>query len=168
MRAICLILLFACSSVGDKKTLRDEVIFQGGRFKQDVWKESLNFKRVSWFSRSTLEFDFYLAEVSTDSKFNQWFSGGERKYISECGKIYISLSTSNRSRVLSDPMYVSQMKKNNLSEIITPNFLDHLRLHPDYVRWNLTMYRPRLFCGGKNIDIVTIDFPSFETVKIKL
>ncbi len=134
----------------------------------ETWDEKLEYERVSWYSQSHLDFDVFLAEIKKDSKFTQWFSGSEKQYLGECDKLYISISTSNFGRVITDGMYMSQVGKNNFKEIITPHFLEHVKLHPDYISWNLNMYKPRLLCGGQTADIITIDFPSFETIKIKL
>lgn len=168
MKILSLLIFISCSSLGDKKVYTDEVQFSGGRFQKTTWEDRLNFKRVSWYSRATLEFDVYLSEIKKDSGFTQWFSGGEKKYLSECNKIYVSMSTSQSSRVLSDAMYVREMNENSLSEVLTPNFIQHLKLHPDFVRWNMTMYNPKLFCAKTAVDSVSINFPSFDTVKINL
>ncbi len=168
MKIISLLFLIACSSMSDKNAYVDSVKFDGGRLKQLVWKEKLEFKRVSWFSQSHLEFDTFIAELKKDSKFTAWLSGSEKKYLNQCDKLFISMSTSNFSKVLTDAMYMSEMKTNNFNEVIPTRFIEHLKMHPDYVRWNLNMYKPRMLCADKNVDIITINFPSFKTMKIDL
>ncbi|MCB9091881.1 MAG: hypothetical protein H6621_02870 [Halobacteriovoraceae bacterium] len=163
-----ILVFIACSSMSEKKVLKDEIVMNDGVYKMKSWTEDLHFKRVSWYSRAFMEFDFYMAKIDKDSPFNSWLEGSEIDLQNSCPELFIVVSTDNFSKVLNDGMFKDQLEKNSLKEVSAPNFINNFKLHPDFVRWNMTMYKSRLFCSSKEITEVSIEFPSFHTTTFEI
>jgi len=165
---LCLSLIFlalfsACSNMSQNLTMGDSSIISGGVFEDREWDETMKFRRMTWFKELSMLFDVRLAELNLDSPFANWMTEDEKKTVRDCGHFLISLSYALDSKRLSQSMYKKQMVKNGYRPIYLPNFSTHLKLHPDYSKSTLKLYRIVGYCSP-NIarNEVSISFPGYK------
>lgn len=105
--------------------------------------------------------------VEQDSPFRKWFSKDEMGYLEKCNDFFITLNYSHDSKKISVNEVVSQIEQQGYKSISIPYFERHLRLHPDFEKESLQLYKIYGNCleGSKDSNI-SIDFPGFLTQEI--
>ncbi|MFW5872194.1 MAG: hypothetical protein ACOCUT_03720 [bacterium] len=148
---------------------QDEVEFKGGVLRAKVWEENMTFHRVTWFKELAMMFDAWLYPVDKDSPFYQWFSESERGLISSCNDFIVTITYALPSSVLNQRMFKNIMQENGYLHYSIPDFSNHLKAHPDYVKWTLHKYKIGGFClNGPKPEQLQLNFPGFKQATLNL
>jgi len=164
---ITLLFLFgvSCSQLSKNIVRKGNFKINHGVSGDEVWKESLDFKRISWLQELSIVYEVLIAKIDKDSPFIAWFSEGEKKSALECPTFYITARYSKDSHKISHPMFQKEMLQNGLKEVSLPNFANSLRLHPNYETENLDLHKINGYCRTSS-EGVRVSFPSFRAVTI--
>jgi hypothetical protein len=164
---IILSTLLSCTNLSKNMVKKDEFVIRNGIYRNIKWKETLTLKRVSWYHELTLLFETIYGHIDKKSKFYHWFSIDEQKRIEKCDDVILSINYSLDTDRISHGMYDSIMRNANYEKIVVPNFTKALRMHPDYKRLSLTLYKTQVYCKKSKIKgPVYINFPNYSEIKL--
>lgn len=163
-----LVFLFSCSSLSENQVLVGNDAFDGGSLGEREWKEDLKFKRVSWYSKAHLAYDTYIAKLSNDNQFRNLITINDQENITACPNVLITFSTSNFNRALSDSEIRELLQPQGFEVINTPGLVKNLKLHADYSRLKLHMYRPFVFCSKNPISLINLNLANYKDISITL
>jgi hypothetical protein len=165
IKFIILLAILSCSNFSERSVLYDSVVFHDNSIQGDSG-DRLNIKRVSWYSKATLEYDAYLGKVLKNSSFYDWFSENEKGQLNSCSEVLLTITRTNRSKVISDLTLHRVLHVKEAREIEAPDFHQSLILHPDFSQWNLSFYRSRIYCLSSPLKSLSIQIPSFKKAEI--
>ncbi len=168
---IFLYMLVSCSTLTKQLIDYGEFSIKGGVYKNQKWNDSLTFKRVSWFHEFSMFFDVNVVRFNNKGPFANWLSPDEVAEISGCRDFLISLTYSLDEDKISQRMFLDEMVRNGYDKIMLPNFEIHLKLHPDFDRSSLSLYKLYGHCKRTDSEIVqsiSVGFPGFSESIIKL
>jgi len=139
----------------------------GGVFQNQKWDQDLDFKRISWFKELTLTFDLFLTEVDKGSPFYQWFSEDEKKMVQSCVDSKVVLTYAWDPMQISRERFFDELDKQGYERLSIPNFHSHVKMHPNFARINVYLYKTHLICRKSlKSDKVLVAFPGWNTVTL--
>ena len=163
--------LFSCSTLTKQLIDYGDFSMNGGVYKNQRWSGSLRFKRVSWFHEFSMFFDVNVTRFDIKSPFVNWLSADELAEINACKDFLITLSYAADEEKISQRMFLDEMARNGFDKIMLPNFETHLKLHPDFDRSSLSLYKLYGHCnknGSGPVENITIGLPGFSEANILL
>lgn len=128
---ILLLLSVSCSNLSKNSVQVANMPLRNGTFNDKVWKEDLDFKRVSWYHELTLQFDVLFANISPQSSFNFWFSKEELDQMASCFDSKVVLAYSLDTKEIPYSTLYDQLEKSGYSRFDLMSFKKHLLAHPD-------------------------------------
>lgn len=160
-------IILSCSTMSKNFIKKGSLQLNGGVYLDKQWSDSLFFKRVSWHQELTLLFDLLSTRVDKKSSFHYWFSKHEQEAVAQCGDFLVVLSYALDSERISTAMFVEQMQYNGYERISIPHFAASLKLHPDFERHSLKLYRIYGLCKKHHDQkSIIVSFPSFNNTRI--
>ncbi len=165
---IILVFLISCSSLSENQVLVGSDNFSGGSYKGQQWSQNLKFKRVSWYTKAHLTYDSYISKFETRGEFRSLISPSDQAVVENCPNMLVTFSTSNFHRVLNDSEIRDLLKPQGFEVISVPGLIKNLKLHPDYTRLKLHMYRPMVFCSKEPISIIELNLANFKDITLTL
>ena len=64
-------------------------------------------------------------------------------------------------------MFIEQMRKQGFQKININRFSKYIKVHPQAGMHSLHQYEVYGLCSSRNVKVVKVDFPGFNTVEIK-
>lgn len=161
-------LLSSCGTVTKNTISQGDYELSTGHLGQKVWDTDLVFNRTSWFRELSMVYDLYLTKVDPKDPFFAWFSQDEKNKISTCSSFYVSLSYSLDNRLVSHSFVEDRLGKLGLKPMNIHNFALHLKMHPDFLRNSLNLYKIQGFCkqGLFASKKLPIQLPGHEPVSL--
>jgi hypothetical protein len=168
--AIILTVLFVftgCSSLSKNTIAKGDFSIKHGVWKNKVWKEKLNFQRISWYQELSLLFDLKIARISDKSPFYNWFSESTKSELKRCEDFYLAMIYELDNDKISKKLFLSKMKSKSYRQMIVKGFKSNLRMHPNYKLSALNQYKVVGLCKTQKTNSkLEITFPGFKTVQI--
>lgn len=176
MKYLLLVALFVVSSCAAYRTFNQttdgKVRFPGGVKGEEVWDDSMVFRRASWYHGMTLYYDALIYKADPTSPFSRWFSDSEKEYFQRCESLLVTVNYSADATKISHVMFREQMRANGYDDVVVNNFAASVKTHPTFQAWNLQNYKIIGYCkrqlarvgNGKDL---SVSFPSFSELKIK-
>lgn len=167
MKKLLFVLLLAssCSTLNKNMVKEGTYDIKGGVYKNMKWDDSLTFKRISWFKELTLTFDIFMTQVKKEAPFYQWFSDDEKKLVESCLDSKVVLTYAWDPMQISREGFFAEAEKLGFERLSIPNFHSNVKMHPNFARINVYLYKTSLLCrkriGG---EALAITFPGFNTV----
>jgi hypothetical protein len=166
-----ILLISSCANWSKNFVKEGSLSFRGGIYQETRWSDHLTFKRTSWFQEMTLIYEVMLSDFSLSSPFSAWLSDSERRQIDDCASFKLALLYASDSGKASNAEFFSQMKAQGYERLQIQEFASHLRMHPDYERLALHLYRPYGLCRSHGVPPLQgrlrVNFPGFREVKLK-
>lgn len=161
------LLIFGCSSWSKNMVKEGNLIFRGGRIDNHQWKDSLIFKRTSWYKELTLVSEILITEVDKNSPFYDWFSASEKRSLEECKQKYVVAAYFLDGKGLSKEDFLSQAFSQGLEKKILSTFEKQLRMHPDSELVSFGLYKVFALCSNfsDKKDII-VNFPGYNSIKL--
>jgi hypothetical protein len=160
-------LAISCSNLSKNMVKKGTFSIKNGVYRNLSWKEELKLQRVSWYHELTLLYDLIYGSIDEKSKFYNWFSVQEQNRIKNCSDIILGVRYSLDSDRISHSMFDEMMRNANYEKISVPEFEKALRMHPDYKRLSLTLYKTQVYCRKSKVSApVYINFPNFGEIKL--
>ena len=171
--ALLVLLVAGCASYKSyNQTTTGKVVLRGGIYQKEIWDESLQFKRMSWYHGVTLFYDALLWKADPSSPFSKWFSPSEKEFFTKCESLVVSVTYSADPTKISHVNFREQMKLNGYDDVVLNNFSSFLKSHPSSTEWRVLNYKVLGFCkrapsrlGTPNL---AINFPSFKHLELDL
>ncbi len=164
---VFILFLFSCSSMSKNIVQHGNYTLNGGVAQNKTWTKGLTFKRVSWYHELFLAFDLNIINKKDLGEFKNWLSPDEREMVEGCHDFNITLSYSGDSKKISHTMFINSMRELGFQSVSVPTFYANLKMHPDFTKNSLTLYRVHGFCSKtENSDELKISFPGFNVEKI--
>lgn len=167
---ISLFIFVSCAGQSSVNRIsQSNTTFSGGISGDLKWDDDLDFKRTTWFMGLTTQYDVFIANVSKDSAFMNWFSKGEQKTLEKCNKILVSISSAHRNDLFNDGSFRSQVKESAFEEVNAPNFSRSLKSHSVFQMWHLNRHNVNFFCKSGMLSLNTplnITVPGFNTIAV--
>lgn len=168
--AFCLLFSSSCANLSKNFVKEGSLALRGGVYQSTSWNDRLQFNRTSWFQELTLIFEV----LSTDGKevgpFESWYSTQEIQQVRACDKFTVILVYASDSGKISESSFFSELRAQGYERISIPEFGSHLRMHPDFERLALHLYRPYGLCLRQSFTAEsvppTLSFPGFREVKL--
>ena len=160
--------LFSCSSLSENQVLVGNDAFDGGSLNGKEWNQDLKFKRVSWYSKAHLTYDTYISQLPANDQFRNLITHGDQTALATCPNVLITFSTSNFHRALNDSEIRELLKPQGFEVINAPGLVKNLKLHADYSRLKLHMYRPIVFCSKIPISLINLNLANYKDITITL
>jgi len=161
---ISLFFIFACSTLDKNLVKADKYYVNGGVYKNLKWEDDLEFNRVSWFKELTLSFDLLYAKVPEESPFYNWFSKSERDMMKTCVDHKVVLTYAWDPMTISREQFFADMEEQGYERLSLPDFHTHVKMHPNFARFNIYLYKTHLLCRKKLMGkSLTISFPGFQS-----
>ncbi len=163
--------LLSCSNLSHNQVRIDMIRFTGGIYRNQVWNNKLNFRRVSWYHGITMYFDMLYYSVDLDSPFYQWFGPVGAELAQNCSPLLVAVQYSSDSEKIAISDLKAQMEKNGLESVVLRDFGKALKSHPEYQRWNLRSYEVTGYCRRKsseNTEDIILNFPGFREVSLPI
>lgn len=159
------LLAFSCSTLNKNLVKEGTYDIKGGVYKNMKWDESLTFKRVSWFKELTLTFDIFMTQIKKESPFYVWFSEDEKKLVESCLDSRIVLTYAWDPMQISREGFFAEAEKMGYERLSVPNFHSNVKMHPNFARINVYLYKTSLLCRKRlGSESLAITFPGFNTV----
>ncbi len=157
----------SCSTLNKNMTKKGSYTLGGGVYKDQRWSDDLDFTRVSWFKELTLTFDIFYTKIEKSSPFYQWFSDDEKKMVESCLDNYVILTYAWDPMQISREGFFAEIEKKGYERLSIPNFHQNVKMHPNFARINVYLYKTNLICrrGLKKEELV-ISFPGFNSLKL--
>ena len=143
---LSLLTFVSCANLSKNTVKEGPFIVKNGTAGDKVWKENLNFKRISWYHELTLEFDLMLGTIVPQSSFNFWFSKDELELISKCGDFKIVAAYSQDTKIIPYSYLNEQLANSDYKKIELINFKKHFLQHPDAEMNPLRLYQVYGIC----------------------
>jgi hypothetical protein len=167
------ILLMGCSSQSKNFTKDGQLKLRGGVYGSEQWSQSLAFERYSWFHELTLLFDVLIVKGDQLGPFDSWLSASELSQSRNCEEFNIVLVYGSDSDKISEHTFFEQTRLYGYDRQHIADFGSHLKLHPDFERLSLQLYKPYGLCK-KNLAFdsastpttLRLNFPGFKEVTI--
>jgi|GEM_PF-470283 len=155
------------------QTTTGKVRFPGGVKGNEVWDDSMMFRRASWYHGMTLYYDALIYTADEKSPFTRWFSNAEREYFQKCDKLLVTVNYSADATKISHVMFREQMRANGYDDVVISTFAASVKTHPTFQAWNLQNYKILGYCKRQTALVGTksqiwVSFPSFPELKIKI
>ena len=171
--ALLVLLVAGCASYKSyNQTTTGKVVLRGGIYQKEIWDESLQFKRMSWYHGVTLFYDALLWKADPSSPFSKWFSPSEKEFFTKCESLVVSVTYSADPTKISHVNFREQMKLNGYDDVVLNTFSSFLKSHPSSTDWRVLNYKVLGFCkrapsrlGTPNL---AINFPSFKHLELDL
>ncbi|MFZ8934283.1 MAG: hypothetical protein ACO20H_07420 [Bacteriovoracaceae bacterium] len=167
MRLILFFTLFSCSNysnLSENLVKRGSFNLKGLVTHQEKINESLRFERLSWYQELTLLLDFIYIKVPIDSPFQAWFSESEKEIIGQCRNFFVYLGYFLDSNKIAYGNLKSQLESYGYEEVSLPNFSLNFKLHPDYQKESLHLYKIHGAClKGEGARNPSLNFPGFTS-----
>ncbi len=165
---LSLILFLSCSNFSYHNVYENNFYLRGGQIGQKVWNDTLLFKRLSWYTESTLLYDIYYTTLQEDSPFFAWASSDEKKAIQECSASFLVMAYQLDSDRLSHLDIEVFTQRAGFGKLSLTTFRNVMKTHPDFRRHFLQHYEIYGLCS-KNVDQNTIllSLPNFDSVIMK-
>lgn len=170
MRYLILCLLtfvISCTTLNKNLIKEGSYDISGGVFENMKWDDTLTFKRISWFKELTLTFDVFMTSIAKESPFYAWFSEDEKKLMDKCVDHQIVLTYAWDPMQISREGFFERTEKLGYERLSVPNFHSHVKMHPNFARINVYLYKTSLLCrknlGDKKL---VISFPGFPSVTL--
>ncbi len=161
------LLTFSCSTLNKNMVKIGTYDISGGVFENLKWDTSLTFKRISWFKELTLTFEIFMTTVTKDSPFYVWFSEDEKRMVESCLDNKIVLTYAWDPMQISREGFYAEVEKLGYERMSIPNFHSHVKMHPNFARINVYLYKTSLICRKKIGDQkLVISFPGFNSVTL--
>lgn len=167
-----LILVSACASTSSKNRIAThDITFKGGLKNKQVWDDSLDLKRISWFTGANLSYDLLIGELKLNSPFRNWLSESEGQLVASCEKLLVALIYADTNNARSVVTISSQIEDMGYKRLSLPVFSQHLQGHASFPDRNLDQHRIMGFCKQSGLspqkDYV-IEIPGFVSTELKL
>lgn len=163
-----LITLATCSTMTKNMTREGELTLRGGVFRDKQWKDSITFKRKSWYLELTLAFDLMTAPVSKNSPFINWFNEIEQVKIKGCNDAQILLLYSYDTSKVTYQEVLMQIEKQGYETFEVPGFKRQFQMHPNYNYHSLRLFKVWGICSQVKKDSLNIFLPGFLEENHKL
>ena len=162
-----ILLLTSCSTLNKNMIKKGAFAIDGGVYKTLKWDSKLKFDRVSWFKELTLMFDVFLTSVKKEDPFYEWFSEGEKLLVSSCLDAKVVLTYSWDPMQISRGSFFSEAEKYGYERYSIPDFHSNVKMHPNFARINVYLYKTALLCRKKlTPENLVVTFPGWNTVSI--
>lgn len=165
--------LIGCSSQSKNFTKSGELRLRGGVYGTEEWDQSLVLSRNSWFYELTLLFEVLLVKGDQLGPFESWLSASELSQARACEQFDIVLVYNSDADKITEQDFFQQARLYSRERLLIPVFATHLRLHPDWDRLSLQLYKPYGLCkkslafGAETAaDVLRLSFPGFKEVNI--
>ncbi len=162
------VFLISCSSLSENQVLVGSDSFSGGSYKGQQWSEDLKFKRVSWYSKAHLAYDSYISKFEPNGQFRSLITANDQAQINSCADILVTFNTSNFHRALRDSEMRELLKPQGFEVISVPGLVKNLKLHPDYTRLKLHMYRAMVFCSKGPVSMINLNLANYKDISLTL
>jgi len=160
---LTLLTFSSCANLSKNTVKEGPFIVRNGTAGDKVWKENLNFKRVSWYHELTLQFDLMLAAIGPQSSFNFWFSKDELEMIGKCGDFKIVLAYSQDTKIIPYSYLNEQLDHSGYKKVELISFKKQFIQHPDSEMNSLRLYQLYGICRSeKNDKPLIFNFPGFS------
>jgi hypothetical protein len=167
IKILLFILAFGCTTLNKNMTKKGTYTIGGGVYQNQRWDDDLVFDRVSWFKELTLSFDLFYTKVEKDSPFYQWFSDDEKRLVEQCLENYVVLTYAWDPMQISREGFFAEVLKQGYERLSIPNFHQNVKMHPNFARINVYLYKTNLICRRKlGGDPLIVSFPGFKSVKL--
>lgn len=166
---IAMTIMASCSHYSNRTyTTTGEITFKGGVFGTQTWTDTMTFKRNSWFSEVTMEYDVLLHELKADSKFTKWL-GMDDKFIKSCPKLYIGFIYANSYKGKTVSEMNAKLEALGYDSISLVNFEENIKAHSRYNEKNLGQYTFSGYClkEKENINEQSIQIPGYSNINLK-
>lgn len=160
---LTILVLSSCANLSKNTVQEGTFIVRNGTEGEKIWKENLNFKRVSWYHELTLQFDFMLASIAPQSSFNFWFSKDELEVIGKCEDFKIALAYSHDTKIIAYSYLNKQLESSGYKKIELISFKKQFLQHPDSEMNSLRLYQVYGICRSDKIDkSLILSFPGYS------
>jgi hypothetical protein len=163
----------SCSSQSKNFTKSGDLRLRGGVYGDERWNDFLVLSRHSWFQELTLLFEVLVIPMEKLGPFESWLSPGELSQSRSCENFSVVLVYSADSSKISETSFFEQARLYGHDRQLIPDFGHHLKLHPDFDRLSLQLYKPYGLCkkslafgSDMNSTPLSLNFPGFNEVKI--
>lgn len=164
---LALAILASCSTLNKNMIKKGTYTISGGVYQNQKWEDSLDFNRVSWFKELTLTFDVFLTTIDKGSPFYNWFSEDEKKLVSSCVDSKVSLTYAWDPMQVSRENFYAEMEKIGYERLSIPHFHNNMKMHPNFARVNVYLYKTSLLCRKKlSGEKLVISFPGWNSVTL--
>lgn len=164
---VTLLITMSCTTLNKNMVKEGKYDITGGVFENLRWEDTLTFKRVSWFKELTLTFDIFMVNIGKESPFYSWFSKDEKQVVESCLDSKVMLTYAWDPMQISREGFYSEVEKLGYERISIPNFHGHVKMHPNFARINVYLYKTSLICRRKIGDSkLVISFPGFNSVTL--
>ncbi|MBL6990823.1 MAG: hypothetical protein ISR65_13645 [Bacteriovoracaceae bacterium] len=163
-------LLATCSHSSKHSIQKGTFTLDGSVYNEQHISKDLSFNVTSWYQELTLLFEVQLSRINHDSPFFKWFSSYEQKIVRSCTDFLFTLSYSLNPRKISQEMFLKQMDKNGYQKILIPQFMAVFKMHPEFDKRALGLYKAYGLCKKSKIlgkNIVKIDYPGFVETQVQ-
>lgn len=162
-----LILIASCTTLNKNMIKEGSYDISGGVHQNMKWDDTLTFKRVSWFKELTLTFDIFMATIGKESPFYVWFSEEEKAMMNKCVDSQIVLTYAWDPMQISREDFFDRAQKLGYERLSVPTFHSNVKMHPNFARINVYLYKTSLLCR-KNLgdSKMVISFPGFPSVTL--
>ncbi len=156
-----------CSTLNKNLIKRGEYKILGGVSNKDKWEENLIFQRISWFKELTLSFDLLDTKIEKSSPFYNWFSEDEKSMLDKCIDFRVVVTYAWSPLQISRSSFFNNMEEQGYSRIGIPVFQKNLKMHPNFARLNISLYKTDALCREKaENDKIMLRFPGFTEVPL--
>lgn len=169
--AVCLtLLLCACAGLSKNFVQSGQLKLSGGSYQASEWEQHLRFERKSWYQELILLFDLLYVSKERLGPFQAWLSTSEARQLADCQDSKIALIYASDSLKISEGDFFETMRAQGYERVLIPEFSKHLRLHPDYERLGLQLYKPYGLCQVRvrgleeGRDGLYLNFPGFKEI----
>lgn len=163
-----MITLAACSTMTKNITRDGELTLRGGVFRDKEWKDSITFKRKSWYLELTLAFDLMTAQISNESPYINWFNEKEQAKINSCADAQVLLMYSYDTSKVTYEEVLIQIEKQGYESFEVPGFKNHFQMHPNYNFHSLRLFKVWGICSQQKKSSLNIFLPGFLEQNHKL
>jgi len=165
--SILLLSLGACSNLTKNNVKEGDFKVRNGQSADKTWKETLIFKRLSWYQELTMQYDLMLASVEGASEFRNWFSPDEISQVNKCNDFKVVIAYSFDTKVLPYSYFNRQLDLADYKKIEIPEFAKKLRQHPDSSEFSLNLYTIYGICKTSNTNKpLELELPGYLRVSI--
>lgn len=165
-----LLVLSACATNQANKVRQSELDMSGGSYETKTWKDTLEFKRTSWFLGANLGYDVLIAKLDKNSPFAFWLGNNQEQYATNCRELYIALIYTNSMSMLytfETPAAIrTQITQLGFEEVSISHFHANIRAHQIFGQWHLRNHKAAGFCYKKmssRPQEIPLTLPGFET-----
>lgn len=164
---VLVVFVTSCATSTSKHfTMKGEMVFDGGVYKNEKWNDPLVFKKITWVREFTTTYELAYAEITKKSKYFKWFSLGEKAELRAHKKCYVTLAYQEDSDKISHNLMIDEFNRQKFTKIQLLNFKRYIRTHSKAGEYSLHKYNVLGFCTNEDVGEVEISFPNFNTQKL--